>query len=150
MARPYGASLPLYPSFYILFLSLPRPAPPPLFPSLTHFFLSLPSSLPPSRSPSLLSVPKYGSEKPVQQFSYLLHLRHTNIVRNKISNWCCVSFFVLFLLKILKPALGQQRCCWLLVAGCWSRGKHLLRERVQVRSRPSVHVNKTVEEHTFT
>lgn len=90
-------------------LSLPFSSLPPALPFFLSFFL--PSSL------FLLFLPKYPDPKNPQQSSYLLHLRHTNFVRKKISNWCCVSFFVSFLLKILKPALGQQRCCWLLVAG---------------------------------
>lgn len=97
------------------------------------------------RATLLLSISLPNPEKPVQQSSHLSHLRRTNFVRPQqdIKSTLCWFFRLIFINIKARPDNN-------VVAGCWSRGEHLLRDRVQVRSRSSDHANKTVEEHTFT
>lgn len=116
MARPYGASPSLHPSC--------RPPPSPLI------FLSLSPSLPNPKSPFKTIQQPFAP--PPHEFRPRQDINIDAAHR---------GFFRLIFINI-KARPGQQCCC----CGCWSRDEHLLRDRVQVRSRSSDHANKTVEE----
>lgn len=117
---------------------------PPLSLSLSSFFLFLSSSF-------SLCTSRFQSTNP-------------NTLLNNLATFCTYTtqtlpatryrtgvvltlFCLIFIKNIFKKSLLSDNN---VAAGCWSRGEHLLRDRVQVRSHPSIHANKTVEEHTFT